>query len=164
MVRSSRKRQKPQIAHSATASDLGADGPAALARPSRLIDADRGNAGVKAREYVIKDLLQWYNARALLTDRQTYAGLRLRELWTAAGRDPSVISKYGDVVYGGGSDYAFDDRDALRDALKAIAGPSRDVVMSAACLDQSAAGRMPMLRAGLNDLVVYFGVSRDFSY
>src|SRR3990172_6540528 len=139
--------------------DLGATGPAALARPSTVAEVYHGAGRALRRHYLITCVLDWYRTRRLITARQWAAGHRLREDWHLAWLDQRVIGSYGERTSGSsreptGRQIAAHRR--LNRALDAVSAPAQGVLI-AVCVDDAWAGRtLPSLRLGLVALAKHY--------
>lgn len=85
--------------------DRGADGPAALARPSavRAVEPGSGHGTVDVREYRDVLVIDAMLARGRLTADEHAAGLALHLAWRTAGFDKRTTGQYGGASGGDGT-------------------------------------------------------------
>lgn len=182
MVRVSAKRRAKRRQASAAPPeyDLGAQGPAALARPAEITEIEVPEApgsrrGVKAvaRRYVVECVIDQYNARGQIGDRGWRAGMVFRAVFYGAVRSPRVSADYGASNGARSSNRATTLEEALaaktiaqtryEQALQALPTAMRAVVISVAGQDEFAGSRLPQLKDALQILADHFKVPMDYS-
>lgn len=156
------------------------------ARRSPMADVPTDIPGITAKQALIECVLDRYEHRGQITERQHEAGLRFRSIFRRAAMPPSVTSSYG-APQGMGSLY--DGRRRLRrvlveaglgraidlpepliatqtherfDAIEMPVSlyPKGHVAIAVCGLDEWAGGtrRLVMLREALTDLADYWGI------
>jgi hypothetical protein len=151
--------------------DLGANGPASLARPWRLVVYEQRispTRSVLARRMVYADTtaIDALHNAAAITDRQHRAGCRLYGLFLAAGLSPRSTARL-DTLREAVEEYSLEDdtgepiedarvayRRLLRDAGPVL-GPVLDALMHASRVS------LPQARDGLDYLAGFWGFGED---
>ena len=154
--------------------DLGADGPAAMARVSRETPiAEPGASSAKSHTVYVRRIrdesqLDAENSRLVnaLTDRQWRAGCIFRGAWHAMRGAPRVVSQYNNLPRGGaGADMQVGRSDAralIDAALEQLKPAERLAVIGVAGLDEYAWGRRRALGRGLDALADWWDIPSDF--
>ena len=124
-------------------------------------------AGVFRVRRVDSSVLEGYLVRNRLDDSREVskamfdAGNRLATDWHMMGAEPSVIAPYKEMIPGSGLSFAEAREDArrrFREAVSKISSENKNATLSVVCYDEKATRRrMPQLRAGLKELVIYYG-------
>ena len=118
----------------------------------------------RARALELDDPLYVYRRNRSITAAQRDAGLMLRELWVRTGLEPSVTSRYSELISEGSVESlriaSVDHYERYVSAIRAVGPIASDEVMSVVCLQQRIKpSNMEILRRGLNLLEKHFGVS-----
>ena len=170
-----RKMQRGAVAMQDEEPDHGDDlGPAAIARASRIVRiagetrSSVASGAVMVRRYRDECLLDGYNSRGYLDDRQWRAGTLFRRRWMMATSQPRVTANY---LRTSGRSCGPDDaivaataaEIAVSDAIKTLGMIRSAVVISVAGQDEQVGRLMADLKDALAMLADLWEVREDYS-
>lgn len=155
--------------------DLGAQGPAALARPAEVTEVEipetpgsRATVKAVARRYTVECHLDALNMRGQLSDPLWRAGMMFRGYWLRARKPTAVTAAYGDVRGGSGQMQDLEKREHCRDriteAMEAL-GPSSaewHALAAVAGEDEPCSGRLRHLQSACRALAGKWKVPMDY--
>ena len=158
--------------------DLGADGPAAIARAVRNATiAGRAVGSIRTEKTVVRRVvcectldtlhaqhhLQHGEATPATADLRYKAGLRFRQLWLSSARRARVVADLtGSPARGSVQDglaAGSDARSIVNAATKALGDQRITAVVSVCGEDESARGKLMWLCRGLDALVELWGLA-----
>jgi hypothetical protein len=145
--------------------DLGADGPAALARQSSLVTiggrarSSTQSERIEVRRFAVECQPDWLRAGGQITGLQWRAGMRFRALWLASAYRTRISAAYGRERLAGGTvpdamAHRHDARSSVTEAMRELTQLQGSAVTSVCGEDESAKGRLRWLHPGLDALAI----------
>lgn len=151
--------------------DTGADGPAALARDSKIVITGgkaRGSVAAEATEakrITCECTIDTLFAQHHLTRTQWQAGVKFRRLWLLSARRAAVTGRYGQQMpratgdADGAAGRSSDARAQIDAAIREMGQIRSAAVIAVAGEDEGARGRLKPLAEGLDVLADWWGLT-----
>lgn len=155
--------------------DLGAQGPAALARPAEVTEVEipetpgsRATVKAVARRYTVECHLDALNMRGQLSDPLWRAGMMFRGYWLRSRQPSAVTAAYGNVRGGASALLDMEKREHCRDkvteAMKELGSASLEwhALAAVAGEDEPCSGRLRHLQIACRILAGKWKVPMDY--